>query len=84
MRKNEYTLPGMIKQIEQILGEVGQTLRLHAGGIELVDFTPETGLVRVRLVGACQGCALAEITLKRGVESALCQAIPEVKQVIAV
>ncbi len=75
---------GMREAVERVLGNVRQALRLHAGGIELVEIIEDKGLVKVRLTGTCEGCALSQITLKNGVEAALCQAIPEVREVIAV
>ncbi len=74
----------MREAVERVLNTVRQTLRLHAGGIELVDINAELGIVKVKLTGTCDGCALSNITLKRGVEAALCQAIPEIREVIAV
>lgn len=70
--------------VEAVLEEVRKALRVHAGGIELVEADEATGVVKVRLTGMCVGCALSEVTLKRGVEVALCDAIPGVKEVIAV
>jgi Fe-S cluster biogenesis protein NfuA len=70
--------------VENVLETVRKTLRLHAGGIELVDIDESQGIVTVHLTGTCDGCALSQITLKRGVETALCQAIPEIREVIAV
>ncbi len=73
----------MHERVEQVLKQVRQVLKLHAGGIELVEADAATGIVKVRLTGTCQGCALSEVTLRRGVEVALCEAIPEIRQVIA-
>lgn len=70
--------------LEVVLAEVGERLSLHAGGIELVDFSKESGLVRVRLVGTCGHCPLAAFTLKHGVESVLKERLPWVTSVIAV
>jgi len=42
------------------------------------------GVVKVRLTGACGGCAMATLTLKMGIEQTLKQEIPEVKEVVAV
>lgn len=74
----------MREAVEKVLDNVRQALRLHAGGIELVEIVEPQGIVKVRLTGTCAGCALSHITLKRGVETALCQAIPAVREVIAV
>lgn len=72
------------QQIERVLEQVRPALRMDGGGIELVKFDETTGAVHVRLRGACVGCPMSEITLKMGIESALRDALPQVKEVIAV
>jgi Fe-S cluster biogenesis protein NfuA len=74
----------MRQAIEAVLDQVRKALRVHAGGIELVSVEEEKGRVSVRLTGMCVGCALSEVTLKKGVEVALCDAIPAIREVIAV
>ena len=41
----------------------------------------EDGIVRVRLLGACGGCPSATITLKAGIERALLEEVPGIKEV---
>ena len=53
------------------------------GDVELVDVDDE-GIVSVKLTGACNGCAMASMTLKMGIEKILKEEIPEVKEVVAV
>jgi Fe/S biogenesis protein NfuA len=38
--------------------------------------------VYVELGGGCQGCAMASVTLKQGVEQLIRQAVPSIRQVI--
>ncbi|MBD3281775.1 NifU family protein [Candidatus Uhrbacteria bacterium] len=71
-------------QVEQILDEIREPMILHGGNVELVSADPESGLVEVRLHGACVGCPMAEITLKGGIEATLMEKIPQVKEVRAV
>ena len=71
------------QQIEQVLEQVRPALRMDGGGIEFVRYDKSTGAVHVRMQGACVGCPMSEITLKMGVEAALQDAIPEIKEVIA-
>jgi Fe-S cluster biogenesis protein NfuA len=40
--------------------------------------------VKVRLTGACRGCPMSQMTLKMGIEKALKDSIPEVKEVQSV
>lgn len=72
----------MIQKIEKVLEEIRPAIAMHAGDIRLVSF--EGGVVKVRLMGACQHCALSQLTLKAGVEELLKERVPEVKSVEAV
>lgn len=74
----------MKEQIEAALDRVRPALRMDGGGIELVDIDEGTGVVKVRLQGACRGCPMSQITLKMAVEAAIMDALPQIKEVIAV
>jgi len=70
------------KQVEDVLAKVRPMLQRDGGDVELVDV--EDGVVKVRLTGACGGCPMATLTLKRGIEARLKEEIPELKEVVAV
>ncbi len=72
----------MREKIEEVLNQIRPNLVRDGGNVELVDATD--GIVKVRLTGACGGCPMASITLKNGVERALKERVPEVKEVVAV
>ena len=74
----------MREQIEQVLDKVRPAVGMDGGGIELVEVDEATGIVKVRLRGACVGCPMSQVTLKMGVEAALMDAIPGIKEVIAI
>lgn len=69
------------ERVEQALEEVRPMLKIHAGSVELVSASKETGVVVVRLLGTCNGCELADMTLKMGIEVMLKERIPEVTSV---
>lgn len=73
----------MKERVEEVLKKVRPYLQRDGGDVELVD-VDASGLVKVRLKGACSGCAGATITLKQGIERLLKQEIKEVKRVISV
>ncbi|MDD4334855.1 MAG: NifU family protein [Desulfotomaculaceae bacterium] len=73
----------MKEKVELALLKVRPFLQRDGGDVELVDVT-ESGVVKVRLKGACSGCPGAKITLKQGIERMLKQEIPEIKEVVAV
>jgi Fe-S cluster biogenesis protein NfuA len=71
------------KKVEDFLGTIRPMLQADGGDVELVD-VGEDGLVKVKLKGACGGCPMSRITLKRGIEARMKQTIPEIKSVEAV
>jgi Fe-S cluster biogenesis protein NfuA len=48
----------------------------HGGRVDLIDV--QDGVVLVRMMGGCQGCGMAQVTLRQGIESTLRQLAPEV------
>ena len=73
----------MKEQIEQALDKIRPALQRDGGDIELVE-VEESGIVKVRLTGACGGCPMSQMTLKQGVERIVKQLVPEVKAVESV
>ena len=70
----------MIEKVQAVIDKIRPMLVQDGGDIELVD-VDDNGVVKVRLVGACAGCAMSQITLKQGIEKVLINEIPEVKKV---
>ncbi|MDR1576966.1 MAG: NifU family protein [Deltaproteobacteria bacterium] len=70
------------EQIELALDQIRPALVADGGNIELVDV--QEGVVSVRLVGACAGCPMSQMTLKNGVELALRKSFPDIKEVVSV
>jgi len=70
--------------VEEALNGIRPALQADGGDVELVDIDEEKGIVRVRLQGACSGCPSAQITLAMGIERAIKEKVPEVKEVLSV
>jgi Fe-S cluster biogenesis protein NfuA len=70
------------EQVQEALNKIRPQLQADGGDVELVDVN-ETGVVKVRLTGACGGCPMSQMTLKMGIEKFLKQQIPEVASVEA-
>lgn len=71
-------------RVREILDRIRPLLQADGGDVELVGVDEPSGVVSVRLQGACHGCPSAAITLKMGIERHLRERVPEVKEVIAV
>jgi Fe-S cluster biogenesis protein NfuA len=72
----------MNEKVKKALDEIRPALQADGGDVELVDF--KDGIVKVKLTGACGGCPMATMTLKKGIERVLKQQVPEVKEVVSV
>ncbi len=71
------------QDVEKILTSIRPYLQADEGDIELINIT-ETGIVEVKLLGACSDCPLSLMTLRAGVERALMKEIPEIRRVEAI
>ena len=69
-------------EVEKVLESIRPALQADGGDVELVDI--DGGVVKVRLMGACGGCPMAQMTLKGGIEAALKERIPAVERVESV
>ncbi len=72
----------MKSEVEEVLKGIRPALQADGGDVELVDVVG--GVVKVRLKGACNGCPMAAMTLKGGIEAALKERIPAVERVESV
>jgi Fe-S cluster biogenesis protein NfuA/nitrite reductase/ring-hydroxylating ferredoxin subunit len=67
-------------RVERALESVRPYLGSHGGDVELLDVT-EDGVVRLRMLGSCDGCPSSSVTLKLAVEDAILAAAPEVSTI---
>ena len=73
----------LVDRVQQVLNEqVNPAIAAHGGGAELVSI--DGTIAYLRLFGGCQGCGLAQVTLRQGIEKTLLEAIPELTQVVDV
>ncbi len=73
----------MKEEVIKALEQIRPNLQMDGGDVELVDIG-EDGVVKVKLLGACGRCPMSQMTLKMGIERHLKQAVPQVKEVVAV
>lgn len=67
-------------RVKQVLEHrVNPAVASHGGRISLVDV--DGGDVYLELGGGCQGCGMARVTLKQGVEKMLREAIPDIGEI---
>jgi len=68
--------------VQRILDEeVNPGVAAHGGRVTLVDVL-DGGRVVVEFGGGCQGCGMADLTLREGVTATLRRALPEITEVL--
>jgi Fe-S cluster biogenesis protein NfuA len=60
--------------------QVNPMVARHGGRVELIDV--QESIVLLRMSGGCQGCGMASVTLRQGIEGMLNQHLPEVKGIV--
>ncbi len=65
-------------EIEKVLNEqIRPYLKEHFGDIEMVDYNEEEKVLKVKLLGSCEGCPSAQLTMEDLVEKELKEAFPD-------
>ena len=63
-----------------LFNEINPGLAAHGGNVTLEEIFEEDVAV-LRFGGGCQGCGMVDVTLKAGVEKALLEQVPQLKEV---
>lgn len=71
---------GMKMKVEKALKKVRPFLQADGGDVQLVDVTKD-GVVKIKLLFACDGCPMASMTFKNGIERVIKEEAPEVKSI---
>ncbi len=69
-----------IKTINEVLDAIRPFIYNDGGDVEFVNLTDD-GIVQIRLLGACVGCGLADITVYQGIQEALIQEVEGIRGV---
>jgi len=70
-------------RVQDVLDDrINPSLAAHGGVVSLVDI--QESRVVLSFGGGCQGCGMADVTMKQGVSAQLKQQIPEITEVVDV
>src|SRR6266699_1213130 len=65
----------LYEQVAKVFDEqVNPMVARHGGRVELIDV--QDAVVMLRIGGGCQGCGVADVTLRQGIEGMLAQLVP--------
>ncbi len=71
----------MAARVHQLLEEqINPSIAAHGGRVTLIDM--RDGKVYLRFGGGCQGCGMADVTLRDGIVTLLRQEVPEITEVL--
>ncbi|KAG6414856.1 hypothetical protein SASPL_122230 [Salvia splendens] len=79
IKEDDSETVAMIKELLET--RIRPAVQDDGGDIEYVGFDLDTGIVKLRMQGACSGCPSSSVTLKSGIENMLMHYVPEVKGV---
>ena len=69
------------QQIQELIDErINPAVAAHGGQIELLNVEEDS--IYIHMGGGCQGCGMANVTLKHGIEAMIQEVFPEIKHVI--
>ncbi len=72
------------EKIANSLDQLRPALQRDGGDVEFVEYESDTGILKVRLMGACRGCPYSQMTLSQGIKRALQQNFPQLTDVVSV
>jgi Fe-S cluster biogenesis protein NfuA len=72
----------LLERVETAIHSIRPYLEADGGNVTVEDITDDY-VAQVRFHGACSSCSMSEMTLRAGVAEAVKQAIPEIKDVVA-
>jgi Fe-S cluster biogenesis protein NfuA len=70
------------QQVIKLLDSIRPGIQMDGGDVEFVEI--KDNIVYVRLLGACGGCPMAQLTLKEGIERYIKNELPDIEAVEAV
>ena len=71
----------MKEKIQHLLDEsINPAVAGHGGFVQLIDV--KENVVYIQMGGGCQGCGMADVTLKAGIERMIMEEVPEVAEVL--
>jgi Fe-S cluster biogenesis protein NfuA len=73
----------MKEAVQKAIDQIRPSLQMDGGDVELID-VGDDGVVKVKLLGACGGCPMSQMTLKMGIERHLKKEVPQVKEVVSI
>ncbi len=73
----------LVDRVKQVIEErINPGIAMHGGNVTLVEVREDVAYLEMS--GGCQGCGMAAVTLKQGIERMLTEEVPEIQGVVDV
>jgi Fe-S cluster biogenesis protein NfuA/nitrite reductase/ring-hydroxylating ferredoxin subunit len=72
---------GLAERIHGAIESVRPYLGSHGGDVEVISIDADAGVVTLRMLGSCDGCASSSVTLELAVQRAIEEAAPEITSI---
>ena len=70
----------LVDRVQHVLEEkINPAVSGHGGRVSLIDLKEKT--VFLQFEGGCQGCGMADVTLKQGIEVMIKESVPEIEEI---
>jgi Fe/S biogenesis protein NfuA len=66
--------------LDIIENKINPGVAMHGGHVTLIDVRDD--VVYISFGGGCQGCGMANVTLKQGVHKMLQEAVPDIREIV--
>jgi Fe/S biogenesis protein NfuA len=69
------------RRVQEVFdNRINPAVAAHGGFVQLIDVQGNT--IFIQMGGGCQGCGMADVTLKQGIEVEIRSAVPEVGEIL--
>jgi Fe-S cluster biogenesis protein NfuA/nitrite reductase/ring-hydroxylating ferredoxin subunit len=72
---------GLAERVHGAIESVRPYLGSHGGDVEVISIDGDVGVVTLRMLGSCDGCASSSVTLELAVQRAIEEAAPEITSI---
>ena len=72
----------MEKKLEKAIQKIRTVLNIDGGDLEVVEYDEKKNIIKIKLLGVCQHCAMAELTITGFIQEELAEKGQKVKGVI--
>jgi Fe-S cluster biogenesis protein NfuA len=80
---NKLAKAEIVSKVKDAIKVIRPYLIADGGDVKLIEVTDDL-TVKVKLIGACDGCPFSMQTLKAGIEQSIRKDVPDIKEIIAI